>query len=79
VATAPEYYHDCLGTNSRLDEIQAAALRVKLRYLDSWNEQRRRVAARYRHNLEGQIGLPSEVAGCKHVYHQYTSRVPQRD
>jgi dTDP-4-amino-4,6-dideoxygalactose transaminase len=74
-----KYYHDCLGTNSRLDEIQAAALRVKLRYLDSWNEQRRRVAARYRHNLEGQIGLPSEVAGCKHVYHQYTSRVPQRD
>jgi dTDP-4-amino-4,6-dideoxygalactose transaminase len=74
-----KYYHDCLGTNSRLDEIQAAALRVKLRYLDGWNEGRRRVAARYRTNLEGQIGLPAEAPGCRHVYHQYTTRVPQRD
>ena len=46
-----KYYHDCLGTNSRLDELQAAALRVKLRYLDRWNDERRRVAKRYQANL----------------------------
>lgn len=74
-----KYYHDCLGTNSRLDEIQAAALRVKLPYLEGWNEQRRRVAARYRKNLEGTIVLPTEAPDAKHVYHQYTTRVPQRD
>lgn len=74
-----KYYHDCLGTNSRLDEVQAAALRVKLRYLDGWNEQRRRVAARYHECLKDQIGLPAEAADCRHVYHQFTTRVPQRD
>jgi dTDP-4-amino-4,6-dideoxygalactose transaminase len=74
-----KYYHDCLGTNSRLDEIQAAALRVKLRYLDRWNEQRRRVAKRYQENLGVTIQLPAEAPGCKHVYHQFTTRVPQRD
>ncbi len=74
-----KYYHDCLGTNSRLDELQAAALRVKLRYLDSWNTERRRVAARYQQNLAGQIGLPSETEVSKHVYHQFTTRVPARD
>lgn len=74
-----KYYHDCLGTNSRLDELQAAALRVKLRYLEGWNDQRRRVAARYQQNLAEQIGLPGEDDGCKHVYHQFTTRVPKRD
>lgn len=75
-----KYYHDCLGTNSRLDEIQAAALRVKLRYLDGWNDQRRRVADRYRHNLgNSAVTLPQEAPDCKHVYHQFTTRVPQRD
>ena len=74
-----KYYHECLGTNSRLDEIQAAALRVKLRYLDGWNEQRRRVAKRYHENLGQAIELPAEASDCKHVYHQFTTRVPQRD
>jgi dTDP-4-amino-4,6-dideoxygalactose transaminase len=74
-----KYYHDCLGTNSRLDELQAAVLRVKLRYLDRWNDERRRVAARYQENLGETIGLPSEAANCRHVYHQFTTRVPQRD
>ena len=75
-----KYYHDCLGTNSRLDEIQAAALRVKLRYLDRWNDQRRRVADRYCQNLgDAAVTLPQEHNGCKHVYHQFTTRVPQRD
>ena len=78
-----KYYHDCLGTNSRLDELQAAALRVKLRYLDHWNVERRRVAARYHYNLDSQadlgLTLPSEAASCTHVYHQFTTRVPHRD
>ena len=73
------YYHDILGTNSRLDTLQAAALRVKLRYLNEWNEQRRRVAARYIENLKDQVDVPVELEGCKHVYHQFTIRVPNRD
>jgi dTDP-4-amino-4,6-dideoxygalactose transaminase len=74
-----KYYHDCLGTNSRLDELQAAALRVKLRYLDRWNDERRRVAQRYRDNLSDQVVLPAEAPDCRHVYHQFTTRVPKRD
>lgn len=74
-----KYYHDRLGTNSRLDELQAAALRVKLRYLDGWNEQRRRVAARYQANLASLVTLPQEAPDCRHVYHQFTTRVPSRD
>lgn len=73
------YYHECLGTNSRLDEIQAAALRVKLRYLSDWNKQRQRVAARYIENLEGELVLPKISSDCDHVFHQFTTRVKQRD
>lgn len=74
-----KYYHDTLGTNSRLDTLQAAALRVKLKYLDRWNEERRRVAARYQENLKGLVKLPREAKDCKHVFHQFTVRVPNRD
>jgi len=74
-----KYYHDVLGTNSRLDTIQAAALRVKLKYLDGWNEQRRRVASRYVENLKEHVQVPGERSDCKHVFHQFTTRVPNRD
>lgn len=74
-----KYYHDTLGTNSRLDTLQAAALNVKLKYLDRWNEERRRVAHRYIENLKGVVPVPQEAAGCKHVFHQFTIRVPDRD
>ncbi len=73
------YYHDCIGTNSRLDEIQAAALRVKLRHLDRWNTERRKIADRYLKNLGDRVEVPSEAAGCHHVFHQFTVRVPERD
>ncbi len=74
------YVHDELGFNSRLDEIQAAILRVKLRHLGEWNAGRRAIAARYREGLDGLgVGLPAEVAGCVQVYHQFTIRVPDRD
>ena len=74
-----KYFHDELGTNSRLDEIQAAVLRVKLRYLDGWNERRRAVAAAYTAGLNGLVKAPVERPDCKHVYHQYTVRCQRRD
>lgn len=75
------YYHEIVGTNSRLDALQAAVLRVKLRYLDTWNEERRARAVYYDEAL---AGLPGIVRPCaaehnRHVYHQYVIRVPQRD
>ncbi len=74
------YLHEELGFNSRLDEVQAAVLRVKFRFLAEWNARRRTIAARYRDGLAGLgIGLPDEVPGCVHVYHQFTIRVPDRD
>ncbi|MBQ7529986.1 DegT/DnrJ/EryC1/StrS family aminotransferase [bacterium] len=74
------YYHEILGTNSRLDEVQAAALRVKSRHVDEWNVERRRVAHKYTELLQGTPAIaPCERPGCHHVYHQYTVRVPQRD
>ncbi|GJM69118.1 hypothetical protein HMSSN036_13340 [Paenibacillus macerans] len=73
-----KYYNERIGFNSRLDELQAAILRVKLPHVDARNEQRRLAADRYGellHGLDGLI-LPEECAGgVKHVYHQYTIRV----
>jgi dTDP-4-amino-4,6-dideoxygalactose transaminase len=74
------YYHDELGFNSRLDEIQAALLRVKLRYLDAWQARRREIAARYDELLANvDVVTPYVRPGVMHVYHQYTIRVPRRD
>jgi len=69
------------GWNSRLDEIQAAVLRVKLRYLEEWQEARQRHAAEYSRLLGAIPGvvIPTAPAGLTHVYHQYTIRVPRRD
>jgi dTDP-4-amino-4,6-dideoxygalactose transaminase len=76
-----KYYHDELGVNSRLDEIQAAILRVKLPYLDSWIQARRNIAARYSNAFKDvpNITVPAEVPDRLHVYHQYTIRVGNRD
>ena len=75
------YVHHIVGTNSRLDAIQAAVVRVKLRHLDAWTQQRRRNAAYYTERLAGlpDVVPPVEHAGCCHVYNQYTIRVPRRD
>ncbi|MCC7278872.1 MAG: DegT/DnrJ/EryC1/StrS family aminotransferase [Chromatiaceae bacterium] len=68
------------GINSRLDELQAAVLRVKLRHLDAGNERRRVIAARYREALSGaRVSLPICEAGVDHVYHQFVIRSPERD
>ena len=74
------YLHDELGFNSRLDEIQAAVLRVKLKYLGEWTARRQAIAARYRAGLAG-LGpaLPVERPDSTHVYHQFAIRVPDRD
>jgi dTDP-4-amino-4,6-dideoxygalactose transaminase len=75
-----KYEHVELGYSSRLDELQAALLRVKLKHLPDWNEARRALARRYRALLAGQaIGLPGEAPRARHIYHQYTVRVPERD
>jgi len=77
------YRHVAVGTNSRLDELQAAILRVKLRHLDAWNEVRRSHARTYaeafrRHRLDSLI-LPRELPECVHVYHLYSVRTSQRE
>jgi len=85
------YYHDELGWNARMDGFQGAVLKVKLKYIAAWNEARCARAARY-HALFAQAGLaeagiypvdgvvlPREVAGARHVWHQYVIRAPRRD
>ena len=72
-----KYFNEVIGYNSRLDELQAAVLRVKLPHLDGWNEGRRAAAVRYQAMLAGITGVvpPSEAEYGRHVYHQYTIRV----
>jgi dTDP-4-amino-4,6-dideoxygalactose transaminase len=76
-----KYFSTEQGWNSRLDEIQAAILRVKLRHLDSWGHGRRERAALYDRLLQSmpEVTLPAIADGRDHVFHQYTVRVPQRD
>jgi len=78
------YQYEALGLNSRLDELQAAILRVKLKYLERWNEQRRERAARYRalfaqRGLESLVEPPAEPSDREHVYNQFVIRCPRRD
>jgi len=67
------------GLNSRLDELQAAVLRVKLRSLDAWNDARRALAAIYHEAMPDSITKPVESPGCEHVYHLYVIRVAARE
>lgn len=71
------YYNEYIGYNSRLDELQAAVLRVKLPHVEEWNKKRRRLAARYTELLAGvpEVITPEEKPFCRHVYHQYTLRI----
>ena len=78
----PKYHHGVIGGNFRLDALQAAVLRVKLKYLAGWTEARRRNAVRYHKyfseaGLAEQIGLPEDSAG--HIYHQFVIRCANRD
>ncbi len=74
------YHHDMVGYNSRLDEIQAAILRIKLRHIDEFNRERRRVAHRYNELLRGSgVITPREDGHGRHVFHQYTLLSEHRD
>lgn len=80
----PKYYHHLLGYNSRLDELQAAVLRVKLKRLAEWTKRRQDIAAEYGRlfaeaGLTGTVRLPVVAASCVHVYHQYTIRTSRRN
>jgi dTDP-4-amino-4,6-dideoxygalactose transaminase len=79
-----KYEYEVLGFNSRLDELQASILRVKLRHLDSWTAARQRNADRYRalaaeYGLDRWIGLPVHPPDLVHVYNQFVIRTQQRD
>jgi len=75
------YISSTWGTNSRLDELQAGILRVKLRYLDQWSGGRRKVADKYDELLAelSEVITPARNGFGDHVFHQYTVRVPYRD
>jgi dTDP-4-amino-4,6-dideoxygalactose transaminase len=76
----PKYYHSMVGTNSRLDALQAAILRVKLKHLDRWSEARAKNAALYNQLFEGSRAVrPYHDPHTRHIYNQYVLRVPKRD
>jgi dTDP-4-amino-4,6-dideoxygalactose transaminase len=76
-----KYYHNLLGVNSRLDTIQASILKIKLKYLNKWTEEKRRKAKIYNRALNSipQIKIPSCQTDNYHVYHQYTIRANHRN
>jgi len=79
----PKYYHQVVGVNSRLDALQAAVLRVKLKYLDQWSDARRRNAEHY-DRLFAEAGVeevvtPSVRPNRRHIFNQYTIRCSRRD
>ena len=74
------YHNEIEGLNSRLDEIQAAFLRVKLKYIDALNEERRKLAAAYDSGIKNEkIILPKVRDGADSIYHQYVVRCKERD
>jgi dTDP-4-amino-4,6-dideoxygalactose transaminase len=80
----PKYFHALIGGNFRIDELQAAVLRVKLNYLDGWTQARQRNAAYYdrafaRAELGGRLITPQAAAGGRHIFNQYIVRAERRD
>nr|WP_199295762.1 DegT/DnrJ/EryC1/StrS family aminotransferase [Trichocoleus sp. FACHB-591] len=71
------YYHEAIGMNSRLDAVQAVVLQIKLRFLDTWNQQRHQIAERYQQLLSRipHIVPPQEIGGGRSVWNQYTIRL----
>jgi len=72
-----KYYHETMGHNYRMEGIQGAVLGVKLKYLENWTNERRRVAAKYKEFLADfdRIELPFEAEGVRHVYHLFVVRI----
>ena len=79
--SSTKYRNDELGINSRLDELQAAILSVKLKHLAGWTQQRRAIAKRYEEKLQGvgDLILPFTLPECSHVYHVFVIRTKLRD
>jgi dTDP-4-amino-4,6-dideoxygalactose transaminase len=80
----PKYFHAVIGGNFRIDELQAAVLRVKLKYLDGWTGARQRNAAFYdtefaRAGLGGKLLTPPAIPGYRHIFNQYVVRAEGRD
>jgi dTDP-4-amino-4,6-dideoxygalactose transaminase len=80
----PKYYHQLVGGNFRLDEIQAVVLSIKLKHLDAWTLGRQENACFYfeafeRAGLKGTVTLPVALPGVRHIYNQFVVRFPQRD
>lgn len=74
------YYHEIVGINSRLDELQAAILVAKLPHLNEWNRRRQALAAQYTASLAGlPVTTPVQAAGNEHIYHLYVIQVADRD
>src|SRR5690606_11786935 len=75
------YQHERIGTNSRLDSLQAVVLSAKLRRLDEWNEERRVIASAYHQSLADVAGVTLPPVGPRegHVYHQFVVQVEDRD
>jgi dTDP-4-amino-4,6-dideoxygalactose transaminase len=74
-----KYVHSIIGYNSRIDELQAAILRIKLKRLEAWNELRRQHAGLYNQLLQDTKITPAEANYAKHVYHLYVVRTEHRD
>jgi dTDP-4-amino-4,6-dideoxygalactose transaminase len=76
-----KYHHELLGHNARLEGIQGAILRVKMRHIEAWTEQRRSIAARYEGHLGGlaNVRIPKTYPDRRHVFHIYAVRVRDRD
>lgn len=76
-----KYFYETLGVNSRLDDIQAGILSIKLKELDRWNEERRILAHLYTSLLQGieDVLLPTEIDGSMHIYHLYVIQTSKRD
>lgn len=79
--SAEKYYYEMVGVNSRLDEIQAGVLSIKLKYLEAWNEERIQLAGLYTALLKEvkEILVPETPSACKHIYHQYVIQSLNRD
>ena len=74
-----KYYHEIPGVNSRLDTIQAAVLNVKIKYIEQYHDARIKAANGYNQRFKGIIEPPYVIPDVKHIYHQYSVRVPRRD
>tara|TARA_B110000003_G_scaffold247928_1_gene259311 strand:+ start:28014 stop:29117 length:1104 start_codon:yes stop_codon:yes gene_type:complete len=79
--SSKKYVNDIIGTNSRLDEIQAGILNIKLKYLQKWNNDRKSIALKYNSFLSkcDDVKIPKKLNNCDHVYHLYVIQINKRD